>query len=87
MDELNRKSVAEFKRSDKTTVIAVIENVRSAYNEVVSSERQMHFYSRVFILQDILQNLLIRKLRKQPLEQKILLTGNIFLLLLKRSFN
>lgn len=32
MDELNRKSVAEFKRSDKTTVIAVIENVRSAYN-------------------------------------------------------
>lgn len=32
MDELNRKSVEEFKRSEKTPVIAVIENVRSAYN-------------------------------------------------------
>ncbi|MGB4845239.1 MAG: RNA methyltransferase [Ferruginibacter sp.] len=32
MDELNRKSVEEFKRSDKTPVIAVLENIRSAYN-------------------------------------------------------
>ncbi len=32
MDELNRKTVDEFKRSEKTPVIAVIENVRSAYN-------------------------------------------------------
>ena len=32
MDELNRKSVEEFKRSDKTSVIAVLENIRSAYN-------------------------------------------------------
>ncbi|MDB5203638.1 MAG: methyltransferase [Ferruginibacter sp.] len=32
MDELNRKTVAEFKRSEKTPVIAVLENVRSAYN-------------------------------------------------------
>jgi tRNA G18 (ribose-2'-O)-methylase SpoU len=32
MDELNRKTVEEFKRSEKTPVIAVIENVRSAYN-------------------------------------------------------
>ena len=32
MDELNRKTVEEFKRSTKTPVIAVIENVRSAYN-------------------------------------------------------
>lgn len=32
MEELNRKSVAEFKRSDKTPVIAVLENIRSAYN-------------------------------------------------------
>ena len=32
MDELNRKTVEEFKRSQKTPVIAVIENVRSAYN-------------------------------------------------------
>ncbi len=32
MDQLNRKSVEEFKRSVKTPVIAVIENVRSAYN-------------------------------------------------------
>lgn len=32
MDELNRKSVDEFKRSQKTTVIAVLENIRSAYN-------------------------------------------------------
>ena len=32
MDELNRKSVDEFKRSEKTPVIAVLENIRSAYN-------------------------------------------------------
>ena len=32
MEELNRKSVDEFKGSDKTPVIVVLENVRSAYN-------------------------------------------------------
>ncbi len=32
MDELGRKSVEEFKRSDKTPVIVVLENIRSAYN-------------------------------------------------------
>lgn len=32
MDELNRKSVEEFKRSQKIPVIAVLENIRSAYN-------------------------------------------------------
>lgn len=32
MEALNRKTVAEFKRAEKTPVIAVLENVRSAYN-------------------------------------------------------
>lgn len=32
MKELNRKSVEEFKMSEKMPVIAVLENVRSAYN-------------------------------------------------------
>jgi 23S rRNA (guanosine2251-2'-O)-methyltransferase len=32
MDNLNRKSVEEFKRSEKTPVITVLENIRSAYN-------------------------------------------------------
>jgi len=32
MDELGRKSVEEFKQSDKTPVIVVLENIRSAYN-------------------------------------------------------
>ena len=32
MDELNRKSVEEFKESEKIPVIAVLENIRSAYN-------------------------------------------------------
>lgn len=32
MEELNRKSVEEFKRSEKIPVIAVLENIRSAYN-------------------------------------------------------
>lgn len=32
MSELNRKSVEEFKESEKTPVIAVLENIRSAYN-------------------------------------------------------
>ena len=32
MAELERKSVEEFKRSDKIPIIVVLENVRSAYN-------------------------------------------------------
>ena len=32
MDELNRKSVEEFKQSEKSPVIVVLENIRSAYN-------------------------------------------------------
>ena len=32
MDELNRKSVHEFKEAEKMPVIAVMENIRSAYN-------------------------------------------------------
>lgn len=32
MDELNRKSVQEFKAAEKLPLIAVLENVRSAYN-------------------------------------------------------
>ncbi len=32
MEELGRKSVDEFKQSDKTPVIVVLENIRSAYN-------------------------------------------------------
>ncbi len=32
MEELNRKSVEEFKQSDKIPVIVVLETIRSAYN-------------------------------------------------------
>ena len=32
MEELGRKSVEEFKRSDKVPIIIVLENIRSAYN-------------------------------------------------------
>ncbi|MDE3250905.1 MAG: RNA methyltransferase [Bacteroidota bacterium] len=32
MEELNRKTVSEFRESAKTPVIAILENVRSAYN-------------------------------------------------------
>src|SRR3954471_6929729 len=32
VDELERKTVEEFKKSEKAPVIAVLENVRSAYN-------------------------------------------------------
>lgn len=32
MQELGRKSVEEFKRSDKLPIIVVLENIRSAYN-------------------------------------------------------
>jgi len=32
MEELGRKSVDEFKRSDKFPIIVVLENIRSAYN-------------------------------------------------------
>jgi tRNA G18 (ribose-2'-O)-methylase SpoU len=32
MDELNRKSVEEFKQSQKQPLIVVLENIRSAYN-------------------------------------------------------
>lgn len=32
MDELNRKTVAEFKASQKLPIVVVMENIRSAYN-------------------------------------------------------
>lgn len=32
MEELNRKSVREFKEAEKVPVIAILENIRSAYN-------------------------------------------------------
>jgi 23S rRNA (guanosine2251-2'-O)-methyltransferase len=32
MDELDRKSVEEFKQSDKIPIIVILENIRSAYN-------------------------------------------------------
>jgi 23S rRNA (guanosine2251-2'-O)-methyltransferase len=32
MDELGRKTVQEFKQAQKTPIIAVLENIRSAYN-------------------------------------------------------
>src|SRR5215216_385499 len=32
MEELGRKSVEEFRQSEKLPVIAVLENIRSAYN-------------------------------------------------------
>jgi tRNA G18 (ribose-2'-O)-methylase SpoU len=32
MEELNRKSVDEFKQSDKMPIVVVLENIRSAYN-------------------------------------------------------
>ena len=32
MEELGRKSVDEFKQSEKTPIIVVLENIRSAYN-------------------------------------------------------
>lgn len=32
MDELNRKSVEEFKEAEKVPVVVVLENIRSAYN-------------------------------------------------------
>lgn len=32
MDELNRKSADDFRQADKMPVIAVLENIRSAYN-------------------------------------------------------
>ncbi len=32
MDELNRKSVEEFKESEKLPIMVVLENIRSAYN-------------------------------------------------------
>jgi tRNA G18 (ribose-2'-O)-methylase SpoU len=32
MEELNRKSVDEFKQSEKTPIIVILENIRSAYN-------------------------------------------------------
>lgn len=32
MEELNRKTVDEFKRAEKIPVIAILENIRSAYN-------------------------------------------------------
>lgn len=43
MDELNRKTVQEFKQANKNPVIAVLENIRSAYNVGSVLEQPMHF--------------------------------------------
>jgi 23S rRNA (guanosine2251-2'-O)-methyltransferase len=32
MDELERKTVEEFRRSEKTPIVVILENIRSAYN-------------------------------------------------------
>ncbi len=32
MDELNRKTVEEFKKAEKNTIIVLLDNIRSAYN-------------------------------------------------------
>jgi len=32
MEELNRKSIEEFKLSEKIPIVVVLENIRSAYN-------------------------------------------------------
>ncbi|RYZ25306.1 MAG: TrmH family RNA methyltransferase, partial [Sphingobacteriales bacterium] len=32
MEELGRKSVEEFKQSEKSPIVVVLENIRSAYN-------------------------------------------------------
>jgi tRNA G18 (ribose-2'-O)-methylase SpoU len=32
MEELNRKSVEEFRQSEKIPIVVVLENIRSAYN-------------------------------------------------------
>ena len=48
MDELNRKSVDDFRQADKMPVIVVLENIRSAYN-VGSVFRT----ADAFLLQDI----------------------------------
>lgn len=32
MEELGRKSVAEFRESEKMPIVVVLENIRSAYN-------------------------------------------------------
>lgn len=32
MDELNRKTVEEFKQAEKNTIIVLLDNIRSAYN-------------------------------------------------------
>jgi 23S rRNA (guanosine2251-2'-O)-methyltransferase len=32
MEELNRKSVEEFRQSEKLPIVVVLENIRSAYN-------------------------------------------------------
>jgi hypothetical protein len=45
MDELNRKTVEEFKQAEKNKIIVLLDNIRSAYN-VGSIFRKLHVRCR-----------------------------------------
>ena len=73
MEELNRKSVDEFKVAKKFPVIAILENIRSAYN--VGSVLRT---ADAFLIESVfITGLHTKKSPKLPWVHRIQLIGNI----------
>ena len=70
MDELNRKSVEEFRQSEKIPIIAVLENVRSAYNVGTVFRTADAFLLKRFTSVATQHTRPIKKLKKQRWVQK-----------------
>ena len=79
MEELGRKSVEEFKESPKTPVIAVLENVRSAYNVGSVFRTADAFLIEAIYITGYTAKPPHKEIKKQRLVLKKRLNGNIFL--------
>ena len=77
MDELNRKTVEEFKHFEKTPVIAVLENIRSAYNVGSVFRTADAFLLKAIYITGYTCVPHIKKLRKPHWVQRKVLIGNI----------
>jgi tRNA G18 (ribose-2'-O)-methylase SpoU len=77
MDELNRKSVEEFKESDKTALIAVLENIRSAYNVGSVFRTADAFLMEAIYITGYTCTPPHKEIKKPPWVQRTVLTGNI----------
>ena len=85
MDELNRKSVEEFKQAEKNPVIAVLENIRSAYNVGSVFRTADAFLLQAVYIVGYTCTPPHKEIKKRPWAPKIPLNGSILKLRKKLS--